>query len=273
MHQGEPLTRRGTELRDEDLHEEAIEVLREAVAAGEPSAPRELAYALLGGARPRDALAVLKAAIGRGRVDLCTVLGSLATELGDYPAAHEAYRKAMDHGDLSALNDYGLLLCDEGNLDEAIAIFRRAAEFGDELAPGNLIALYVEDLNDLAAARDVGERYLSPRYPGVYPALGDVYANLGKLAKADALFRDGVRLGAPRVHQKYGWFLWKHRGDIEAAEREFWAAFDDDEVGWSHALGRFLLSRNRVDEARAVLERGAVWGDVDARELLDELES
>jgi hypothetical protein len=48
VYESEPLTRRAAELRDEERHDEAVALLHDAVAADEPSALRELAYALLG---------------------------------------------------------------------------------------------------------------------------------------------------------------------------------------------------------------------------------
>jgi tetratricopeptide (TPR) repeat protein len=154
-----PLTQRGVELRHEDRHSEAIQVLRDAVACGERAAPRELAYALLGTDRPREALKVVKRAIKAGRSDLNSLLGSLADDLGDARTADKAYRKAISLGDLSALNDYGVYLRGEGRYEEAVDALRRSAEFDDVKAPGNLVALYSDDLNDLYSAVEIGEKY------------------------------------------------------------------------------------------------------------------
>ncbi|MCP2168845.1 tetratricopeptide repeat protein [Goodfellowiella coeruleoviolacea] len=273
MHEDEPLTSRAEDLRHADRHAEAIEVLRAAVAAGECSAPRELAYALLGSDQPREALEVVKRAIRRGRTDLYSLLGSIASELDESRAAEDAYRKALGHGDLSALNDYGVFLRDEKRFVEAAEVLRRSADFGDVLAPSNLIHLYEDDLDDPETAIEVGEKYLAPDKPAVYTALAAAYAAVGRTGEAGELFQRAIELDAPRAHQKYAWFLWDHEEDLAACEREFWAAFDNDEEGWSYALGYFLVDRGRIDEARAVLEHGATWGDMNARELLAELET
>jgi pentatricopeptide repeat protein len=185
--------------------------------------------------------------------------------------ADKYYQKAIAGGDLSALNDYGTLLAGEQRFGEAIDMFTRSAAFGDVLAPGNLIAIYVDDLEDFDSAVTFGEQYLDSSKPGVYPALADAYAHLGRFEEAENLFQQALELGAPRVHQKYAWFLWLQRNDLTGAEREFWAAHDHDEEGWSHALGYFLIDQKRIPEARAVLERGVSWGDLDASDLLDDL--
>ncbi|WP_409463447.1 tetratricopeptide repeat protein [Amycolatopsis sp. GA6-003] len=266
------LTERAIDLRYEGRSDEAIALLKQAVELDEPEALRELAYALLGSPDPAAAVRLVKKAVKRGRTDLWSLLASLAADLGQAKTADRAYRAAIEAGDLSALNDYGVFLRDQERYREAVEVLRRACDHGDVLAPGNLVAAYADDLSDLPAAIETGERYADPERPSVYPALAVAYARAGQLDKADDLFRQGIAAGARKAHQAYAWFLWDDKKDVVAAERQFWLAFEADEPGWSLGLGELLAELGRVAEARAVLERGAEWGDLDARALLQELD-
>ena len=265
------LTERAVDLRYEGRSDEAIALLRQAVELGEPEALRELAYALQGSADPAAAVRLIKKAVKRGRVDLWSLLASLASDNGDAKTADRAYRAAIEAGDVSALNDYGVFLRERERHREAVEVLRRACDLGDALAPGNLVATYADNPADLPAAIEAGERYADPERPSVYPALAVAYARAGRLDEADDLFRRGIEVGAGKAHQAYAWFLWDDRNDAAAAEREFWRAFEADEPGWSLGLGEVLIELGREAEAEAVLERGAEWGDLDARALLDEL--
>jgi Tfp pilus assembly protein PilF len=193
-----------------------------------------------------------------------------ASEVGDAKTSDRAYRAAVDSGDLSALNDYGIFLGEQGRYRESVEILRRACDFGDVLAPGNLVTTYAEDLGDLPAAIEVGERYADPGRPSVYRALAAAYAQTGQLDTAGELFRRAIETGAPKAHQAYARFLWHEVNDPAAAEQQFWLAFEADEPGWSVGLGELLIELGRREEARAVLERGTEWGDLDARALLEE---
>ncbi|MDT8914667.1 tetratricopeptide repeat protein [Amycolatopsis sp. PS_44_ISF1] len=271
MGEGEgSLTEQAIDLRYEGRDDEAVALLRKAVDLGEPDALPELAYALLNSRDPAEAVRVVEKAVKRGRTDLYSLLASLASEVGDARKSERAYRAAIESGDASALNDYGIFLRGQERYRESIEILRRACELGDVLAPGNLVATYANELGDLSTAIEIGERYVDPGRPSVYPALAAAYAKAGRLEQADDLFRQGIEVGSPKSHQAYAWFLWTGRNDPVAAERQFWLAFDADEPNWSLGLGELLIELGRREEARAVLERGAEWGDLDARALLNE---
>lgn len=267
------LTSRGAALRDDDRHEEALPILREAVAAHEPDADRLLALTLKETGDLDGAKRVLIAALDHGQTHLACLLGDIADDLQDAELAESAYRKTIDAGDETASNDYGVFLIGQERFDEAIDVFNRAIEKGDSLAAGNLVGLYLDDLGDLDTAERLALRYLDRKHPSTYAAIADVYAEQGRLDEADTMFRTAIELYAPKAHQKYANFLWEKRDDLVAAEREFRLAQDNDERGWGYELGSFLVEQDRHDEAREVLAWAASWGDVNADELLGEIDS
>jgi hypothetical protein len=90
-------------------------------------------------------------------------------------------------------------------------------------------------------------------------------------AEAERLYQGAAQLGAARAHTAYGNFL-LGIGAVEAAEREYRAAVEAGEPRWAVTMGRFLLDTDRADEARDYLQAGVDAGDVEAAELLDELD-
>ncbi|WP_410625620.1 tetratricopeptide repeat protein [Amycolatopsis sp. cmx-8-4] len=267
------LTAKGTALREEDRHEEAIVVLREAAAAHEPDADRLLALTLMETGDLESAKQVLVDAIADGQTSLAGLLGDVADDLEDDELAESSYRQAIDAGDNDALNDYGVFLRSRERYAEAIDILQRAIAEGDSLAAANLVSLYLDDLGDLDTAEQLALRHLSKDQPSTFVSLANVYAEQVRLDEAEDKFREAIRLEARKVHQNYALFLWEKREDLVGAEREFRLAQEHDEPGWGYELGSFLVELGREDEARSVLSTAASWGDVDAAELLEEIAS
>ncbi|MEJ2853275.1 MULTISPECIES: hypothetical protein [unclassified Saccharothrix] len=268
-----PLSRRGSALLDDSTgpepHERAIEVLEQAVAAGEHGAARLLARGYLERGRLIEAQELLGPLVAAGREDLADVLADVLADLGMTADAEAAYLVAVARGDSKAMNNYALFLAEEGRVDEAVAMFERAVDLGDTLAPANLARTHLHDRHDAAAALVVAERHLDRAKPTTYCALAEVYAELGRLDDAEELLRGAVDLGAQQAHVEYAKFLHRRRDDLVAAEREYRLAADLDEPAAGYHLGAFLLDHGDEDEAADVLERAASWGDLDARRLLD----
>lgn len=270
-----PLTQQGLRLIEDEsddwsLHDRGIEILREAVRLGEGAAPKALATAMVERGWSEEAADLLVPFVENGRFDLSGFLADILSELGRVEQAEIFYRMAIDHNDIDALADYGVFLVDQGRVSEAIPVYERAIEAGDTLAPGNLVNLYADELKDLPQALRLGRQYLDPRHPGTYPALANVEEKLGNLDEAQLLYEKAVELEAPRAHLRLAAFLEERRGNLVAAERELWEAKENDEPGWGYQLGKFLLERERYDEAGNVLSHAAHWGDQDAKALLDE---
>lgn len=268
-----PLSRHGSELLDNSTdqarHERAIEVLEQAVAAGELAAARLLARGYLDQGRLIEAQELLAPLVAAGRDDLADVLADVLADLGLTEAAESAYRVAVAAGDSKAMNNFALFLAEQGRVDEAVEMFERAVELGDTLAPANLARTHLHDRRDVVSALGVAEQHLDAARPTTYCALAEVYAELGRLDEAEQLLGTAIDLDAQQAHIDYAKFLHRRRNDLVAAEREYRLADELGEPAGGYHLGAFLLEHGDEDEAAEVLERASSWGDLDARRILD----
>lgn len=268
-----PLSRHGSELLDNSAeqapHDRAIEVLEQAVAAGEPAAARLLARGYLERGLLIEAHELLGPLVTAGRDDLADVLGDVLADLGMTDDAETAYLLAVAGGDSKAMNNFGLFLAEQGRIDEAVEMFERAVELGDTLAPANLARTHLHDRRDVAAALAVAEQHVDATRPTTYCALAEVYTELQRLDEAEQLLHTAIDLDAQQAHIDYAKFLYRHRDDLVAAEREYRLAEELGEPAAGYHLGAFLLDHGDEDEAADVLERAASWGDLDARRLLE----
>lgn len=266
----EPLAAEGAALLRAGRPLEAVDVLRQAVATGEASAPDLLVTAYLDSGSWHAAAEWLGPLVEQGHVRFAGRLGVALAESGDRERAEQALRLAIEAGEIAAANDLGILLRDEGRLAEAVQVLERAADAGDPLAPANVVALLLED-GDLAGAAISAERFADAARPDTVLALADVRTAQVRFDEADELYREAGRLGALRAHTSYGQFLLA-RGDVDGAEREFVEARRHAEPGWAYTMGRFLVDVGRLDDARAYLQVGTDAGDREAAALLEELD-
>lgn len=267
----EPLAAEGAGLLAAGRPLEAVDVLRQAVAAGERSAPDLLVRAYLDSGSWHAAVEWLGPLVEQGHVRFAGRLGVALIEIGHRERAEQALRLAVSSGELAAANDLGILLRDDGRLAEGIRVLARAAEQGDPLAPANLVWLHLED-GDHPAAAAAAERYVDPARPDTVLALAEVRAAQGRPGEAERLFREAGELGALRAHTAYGQFLFTERGDVLGAQGEFFEARRHAEPGWAYTMGRFLLDVGRPDDAREFLQVAADTGDRVAAETLAELD-
>jgi tetratricopeptide (TPR) repeat protein len=267
----EDLAVEGAALLAEGRALEAVEVLRQAVAGGDPSAPDLLVRAYFDSGNFRAVVDWLGPHVEQGEVRFAGRLGVALVQLGERERAEAALRLAVESGDVPAANDLAILLRDEGRLAEAVHLLADAAAAGDQLAAANLVELQLE-AGDLPAAAAAAEQYATERRPDTILALADVRVQQGRYADADQLYRRAGELGALRAHTSYGQFLADVGGDPVAAEREFREAERIGEPGWAFALGRFLLDEGRVDEAREYLQIAVDEGDEEALAALADLD-
>lgn len=267
----EPLSARGWELLRADRALEAVDVLREAVTAGEPSAADLLVTAYLDSGSWAAAAEWLAALVAQGHVQFAGRLGVVLAELGERDRAEETLRYAIDYGELAASNDLAILLRDAGRDAEAVQLLVRAADAGDGQAADNLVTTLL-DAGELAPAIEAAERYADESRPDTIVGLADARAAAGRDDEAERLYRRADQLGALRAHTAYAAFLLSVRGDRRAAERQLWEARRHREPGAASALGRFLVDDGRPDEGREHLVVGAAAGDRDAAAALAELD-
>jgi tetratricopeptide (TPR) repeat protein len=141
----EALVDLGALLQDESRLDEAETVLREAITAGGLEAYAFLASVLRLEERIEEAEAVLREGAERQVATAETQLANHLSDLDPQSAEAEAlYRRAAEHGDEEAYNNLGVLLWDQGRIDDAEVAFRAGAELGDELAVANLAGLLEE---------------------------------------------------------------------------------------------------------------------------------
>lgn len=267
----EPFSAEGAALIEAGYPFDAVELLRQAVATGEPSGPDLLVRAYLESGSWHAAAEWLTPLVAAGHVRFAAPLGQALVEIGDRDRAEDMLRLAINSGDLSAANDLAILLRDEGRPGEAVTMLVQAADAGEQYAGSNLVELHLEAGN-LLAAIEVAERYYDESRPETLVALAEVRAQQDHPAEAERLHRRATQLGALRAHTAYGRFLQLVRGDWAGAEREFRAAERRTEPGWAYSLGRFLMDDGRPDEAREYLRRAADEGDNSAAEALIELD-
>ena len=261
------LSATGAALLEAGRTDEAVDVLRHAVAAAEPGADDLLARAYLDDGNWHGAVDLLTRLVAHGHVRFAGRLGVALAQVGDVERAEEAFRLALEHGELAACNDFAILLTQKNRFDEAVPLLQRAADAGDPQAAANLVELLYES-GDLRAALRVAERYADETRPDTIVALADVRAATGRADEAEGLYRRAAVLGALRAHGAYGMFLLAVRGDAVAAEREFREGALHDEPGWQFTLGRFLVDDGRPAEARPYIAEAAALGDDEAVTLL-----
>ncbi|WP_300011439.1 hypothetical protein [Pseudonocardia sp.] len=271
MPDDEPLSTEGAALLAAGRALDAVEVLRHAVATGEPSAPDLLVRAYLDSGSWHAAAEWLAPLVEQGHVRFAGRLGVALVRTGDRERAEDTLRLAVASGEIAAANDLAIQLRDQDRLGEALQVLARAAEAGDGQAPANLVALHLED-GDVPVASIAAETYVDESRPDTVLALADVRAAQARFDEAAVLYRRAGALGALRAHTAYGQFLLAGYGDVDGAERQFAEAVRHREPGWAYTMGRFLIDVGRTDEARGYLREGVDSGDPDAARALAELD-
>ena len=253
-----PLSAQGRALLDAGRPDEAVDVLRRAVAAAEPGAADLLARAYLDSGDWPGASSGSARSSRSGHVRFAGRLGVALAQVGDVDRAEEALRLALSTASALAANDFAILLRTGDRVRRGGAVLRHAADGGDPQAAANLVALYLR--RRPARAAEAAERYADESRPDTIVALADVRAadeprgrGRGRCTGAP------IQLGALRAHTAYGSSCSRPAGDAAGAEGEFREGARHDEPGWPYTLGRFLVDDGRPEEAREFLEVAAGW--------------
>jgi Tfp pilus assembly protein PilF len=206
---------------------------------------------------------------GRQRSDLAGLLGETLEALGDHEGAEAAFLVGIDGGHPDAMNDYGVFLRARGRTQEAAYVLDRAARLGDDLAPLNLVALHLEELDDPFTATELAEAYRDDAKPSTLVALADCRLAEDRVDEAEELYRKAAEGGGACAHIYYGWFLRDRRADPDGAEEQLRRAHEVKEPGAAFHLARFLYDHGRTDEAQPFFEEAAWRGDPDALAVLE----
>ena len=224
-------------------------------------------------------------------VDALIDRGCELADLGDHELAAEVFARAAATGDPVALFDLGNSLTALGRREEAVVVYRQAADGGEDDAWLNLSSVlaglgrWAESEHAARQALDAGDR-------GGWSALGVALEGQGRAAEAERALREAAGSGDDAAALELAYVLRDSGRDLEAwhwaqlaadagndAARGTVACWRWDETRdpglepllragvehYEHArtsLSHLLRSTDRLEEARALLEEGALRGEV-----------
>src|ERR1700682_3909971 len=211
MKPGEPdnaelreLNERAIELADRGELEAAEQIFRRAADAGSLASLFNLGRLLGLVGRPREAFEMFREGARRDDPIALLQYGNLLhDEMGDAPAAIEAYRRAIALGSIDAYVSMGAVFEAEGDSERARTAYEAAIGLGDRAANWQLAELLVE---------------------------------IGEESSAEPAYREAIDGGEERAHLGLA-FLLKDDGRLVAAESHFRRAAASKVEGAHAALG------------------------------------
>jgi len=225
-------------------------------------------------------------------VDALIDRGCDLADLGDHAQAVDWFQRAADRGSAIALFDLGNSLAALGRWDEAITAHERAAEAGEVDAWLNL-ATELAEVQRWDDAERAARSALAAGDTKAWPVLADALTALDRAAEADRMLRAAAGRGDAHAALALANALQESGRQLEAWHWAQAAADAGNDVaagtlaGWRWAetrdpalepalragvehsmdartgLAALLRGTDRVEEARAVLEEGALHGEVD----------
>ena len=185
------------------------------------------------------------------------VLGALLGQAGQYIAALEANRKAVEisPSDAKAHNNLGSTFMKTGKLDDAVSSFKKAIAIDPNLAEAHYnLANVFKSQNNLPEAEISYKRStsLKPNYDRAYNNLGVTLHELGKLRDAEEALEEAIKLRPDFADAYYN--LGNTQKELKKllnAEKCYKKAihFEFDDVKVHHNLGVVLQEMGKLNEA------------------------
>ena len=216
----------------------------------------------------------LAASEGSNDLDALLELGCDLSEAGRHRDAEQCFRHAAGRGDPVSSFNLGNELSAQDRWAEAVEPYERAIAGGETDACFNL-GIVLEQLGDLAGARRAYESAVAAGDTKGWLPLGWLAEETGDRDGAVAALTSGAATGDPVAAAVLASWRWEATGDP--------ALEDELRRGAEHytetraALGTLLRLAGRLQEARAVLERGVELGELPSmlplgNLLIDELD-
>ncbi|MGW7126585.1 tetratricopeptide repeat protein, partial [Streptomyces sp. NPDC054901] len=196
-------------------------------------------------------------------------LGILLTETGRNEEAVELFRQAADAGDTEAAVNLGVLLAQLGRNEEAEEMYRQAADAGDASAVFNLGFLLAQ-LGRNEEAKEMYRQAADAGHRGAISNLGNLLAKAGRNEEAEELFRQAADAGHRGAISNLG-ILLAMLGRGEEAEELFRQATDAGDTDAAVNLGLLLAEGGRSEEAEEMYRQAADNGHSDATYSLGNL--
>ena len=186
-------------------------------------------------------------------------IGNTAYLAGRRELAEGFYRHAIEIGDTAALTNLGVLLAEQGDLDDAEILLRQACELGEANGMYNLGVL-LERRSELTEAETRYRQAIELGHAEAVFNLGVLLAKRDELAEAETLYREAAELGHSGAIFNLGALL-DRQDESEEAEALYRQAVELGHAGAMSNLGVMLERSAELDEAETLYREAAELGN------------
>jgi tetratricopeptide (TPR) repeat protein len=252
------------------LPDQAEALLREALCRGSDAAVRpRLSLLLRRRGQIEDAVQVWRDGVTAGDPGARLRLAVILQSLGRRDDAIEVWREAASAGDSAAYIRMAFLLRSAGRVTEAVARLREAVVAGTDGAHEWLAAL-LQDENRVEEALKVWRQALADGAEGALDGLVILLQAQGRVDEAESELRLALASGTSGVRIRLAELL-HQRGEVDAAVAVWREGITCGDAGAATGLAVLLQAEGRIDEAIAVRRDAIARGDLDAYRGLAEL--